>query len=685
MVFRKGSSRFLVYHVLFFVFCAIGWAAGDTIKKPDPLLVEPSQTFEGNDGPWSTFNARVGSPPQPVRLLVSTASAQTMVVLSQSCDANVVGTSGPPACAQSRGQMFNPNTSTTWNEQSTFAINTNGIGFEANLGYKQVALFGLESLGLGLTGSTLANMTVAGGIFGLGTQPVNYSTLGNISAPSYITTLKDQNLIPNLGWSYTAGAPYRLKKVLGQLIFGGYDTSRQILNTASFDLAQDQDRDVVVSIQEIVAYRANQTTLLPSPIYAFIDSTDPLIWLPDSAIKLFEQAFSLKLDEASNRYLITESQHAELVAMDPSVTFRIANSLTGGEVVDIKLPYSAFDLWLDWPYVANKTRYFPLMRADNETQYTLGRTFLQEAYLTVNHEYRNFTVSQCAWTDEALTPNIKSLPSKPNPSDPSSTVIPPGGNTPSNPTENPHNLPTGAIVGVIIGGIVLLLVSSLAIWLLVTRKRKAKSEADTNSSLDNDKASLPPDPPSELTGLSKAHEISDENSCITTAELSAGQHSNSSRQELHTTSIQRSELEHSPRSELGDSLHSPRSELEHSPRSELGSPNSPRSELGHSPRSELGSPHSPRSELENPPASRGNSQRSLGHNLSPAMLHGNSSGRLSMVSSYNVSSEAVGENNHSTPASAGYGVTGVGRGYLGDDGREISELVGSEVPLAQLP
>lgn len=58
--------------------------------------------------------------------------------------------------------MFNPNTSTTWRQASTYAINANGVGFEANLGYKQVALFGLESLGLGLTGGTLANMTVAG-------------------------------------------------------------------------------------------------------------------------------------------------------------------------------------------------------------------------------------------------------------------------------------------------------------------------------------------------------------------------------------------------------------------------------------------------------------------------------------------------------------------------------------------
>jgi hypothetical protein len=47
------------------------------------------------------------------------------------------------------------------------------------------------------------------GIFGLNNQPVNFSSLGNYSAPSFITTLKGNNDIPSLSWSYTAGAQYR--------------------------------------------------------------------------------------------------------------------------------------------------------------------------------------------------------------------------------------------------------------------------------------------------------------------------------------------------------------------------------------------------------------------------------------------------------------------------------------------
>lgn len=115
------------------------------------------------------------------------------------------------------------------------------------------------------------------GIFGLNSQPVNFSTLGNFSSPSFFTTLRDQTLIPSLSWSYTAGAIYRLKKLYAQLIFSGYDTSRFIGNTASFTLAGDTTRDLVVALQAITCSGPDQVSLLNNPVNTFIDFTDPLL------------------------------------------------------------------------------------------------------------------------------------------------------------------------------------------------------------------------------------------------------------------------------------------------------------------------------------------------------------------------------------------------------------------------
>ena len=81
---------------------------------------------------------RLGSPAQSVRAIVSTNSPQTFVVLPQGCDTIAIDPV-PPNCASGRGGLFNPNTSTTWQDQGLFGINGDGVGLEAALGYTQYA------------------------------------------------------------------------------------------------------------------------------------------------------------------------------------------------------------------------------------------------------------------------------------------------------------------------------------------------------------------------------------------------------------------------------------------------------------------------------------------------------------------------------------------------------------------
>lgn len=117
-------------------------------------------------------------------------------------------------------------------------MNGGNYGFEADLGYSFNLDYEFDMLGLGYEEDadtpTLKNQTVAAfalqnpfylGIFGLGTQPEIYETFGNYSAPSFFETLRKQDLIPGLSWSYIAGANYRLSAgQYAQLIFGGYGT-----------------------------------------------------------------------------------------------------------------------------------------------------------------------------------------------------------------------------------------------------------------------------------------------------------------------------------------------------------------------------------------------------------------------------------------------------------------------------
>ncbi|KAK4443484.1 aspartic peptidase domain-containing protein [Podospora aff. communis PSN243] len=437
---------------------------------PAPLVVPASQYFEGNDGPWSTFDVRVGTPEQYIRVLVSTASPHTLVPLDgDACSSAVFGTV-PPDCAISRGRLYKVNESSSWVDVGLYGINENGVGLAANLGYEARVQFGLEHLGIGLNGPGFENRTVGLiaapqpfylGIFGLNGQPVNFTSLGNQSTSSFFTTLKDEKKIPSLSWSYTAGAKYRLKQVYGQLIFSGYDTSRFKENTVSFSMAEDLTRDLVVGLHSISYSGSSSETLLSTPIDIYIDSTDPNIWLPEEACDAFERAFGLTLDTRSGLYLVNETHRNRLLDTNAEVSFRLSDVKPGGETVTIVLPYAAFDLTAKPPLVEQETHYFPLKRANNSGQYTLGRTFLQEAYLTVDYERKVFNVSSCIWNQGASQTIIPITSTN----DPNATF-----GSPSSPSKK---LSGGQLAGIIVGSVLggLLLIAAIAIFLLRKRRK----------------------------------------------------------------------------------------------------------------------------------------------------------------------------------------------------------------------
>lgn len=171
------------------------------------------------------------------------------------------------------------------------------------------------------------------------------------------------------------------KKVPGSLTLGGYDESRFTPNDLTFSLAPDPSRDLVLGVQSIKSTSQDGAfkSLLPVGILAYVDSTVPEIWLPIDACQAFEEAFGLDYDEQSQLYLVNGDLHDALIAQNASITFVLGQLQTGGQTINITLPYDSFDLDATPPFVKKKSRYFPLRRAQNDNQYTLGRTFLQEA------------------------------------------------------------------------------------------------------------------------------------------------------------------------------------------------------------------------------------------------------------------------------------------------------------------
>ncbi|CAK4030605.1 hypothetical protein DOTSEDRAFT_19656 [Lecanosticta acicola] len=422
---------------------AIEERATNSTTIPAAIEIGPSQYWDGDDGPWSSFPLQVGHAVQNIRVMVSTAASTIFTVGANGCPSIY-----PADCADQRGALFLPNESLTWIPNSIFnpGIEANlGLDLPSNVGFDTVTLGWQGSGGPSVSHSTVFNIYTPAywlGLFGLNPQPTNFTTL-NDPQPSFMQQLVSNNTIPSLSYGYTAGNQYRLDKVFGSLVLGGYDSNRfHPTKNVTIPFYSDVSRDLLVNVKSITTDHGSPSDLLPGgSISMYVDSTIAQIWLPLSACTAFEQAFGLTYDNTSEFYLVNSSLHDSLTASNPNVTFTVGAS--SGSTIDVVLPYGAFDLQVKFPNVMNPNTsyYFPLKRAANDTQYTLGRTFLQEAYIIADYDRANFTLAPCIWESAKVgTSSIKSI-LRANATSPGTGT---GGST----------TPTGAVAGGVVGGVV---------------------------------------------------------------------------------------------------------------------------------------------------------------------------------------------------------------------------------------
>ncbi|CZR63792.1 uncharacterized protein PAC_13689 [Phialocephala subalpina] len=381
---------------------------------PSPIMVAASQNWYGRQ----SFEIQVGTPSQNLQVFISASVYQTLVVAPEGClhsDAS--------DCAALRGGIFYLNTSSTWSKNiANLSSNIYPLEIDPELGFNGKAELGFDVVTLGWQGAggpTLDNQTVGGfaakdsylGLFGIWPRASNFTTFDD-PIPSYIQNLRNQSLIPSTSWAYTAGNQYYLglNHVLGSLSLGGYDKSKFVENGVTWPFNSEDARDLTVQIESIAMSNSMESTaLLSSTIPAFLDSSLPYIWLPMDSCRLFEDAFGLVWDNTTGLYLVNDSRHDALQLKNASLTFTLGN-LTARFNVNITLPYAALDLTASPPLVANTSRYFPLKRAANESQYVLGRTLFQEMYVIADYDRHTFSVSQCSWESNATQEIVAILP-----------------------------------------------------------------------------------------------------------------------------------------------------------------------------------------------------------------------------------------------------------------------------------
>lgn len=180
-----------------------------------------------------------------------------------------------------------------------------------------------------------------------------------------------------------------------------------------------------------------------------------------------ETALGLQYQADSDLYLINDTMHAKLVSSKPTFTFKFGNTqYDTNNFTNIVLPYAAFDLKVGWPIYSTDQNYFPIRRATDSKQNTIGRALLQEAYIVVDHERRNFTIAQALFPDPLPAQRIITI-------SPNGTRIDTGGKAVS----------TGAIAGIAVGAavVVLGLVAAFFWWMRRRKHQRVKAAelADT--------------------------------------------------------------------------------------------------------------------------------------------------------------------------------------------------------------
>lgn len=287
--------------------------------------------------------------------------------------------------------------------------------------------------------------------------------------------LRQNSLIPSASWGYLAGAAYYTypRSGLGSLTLGGYDASR-LKTDANLTLAGGSDpyRPFLLGIESITT-QGKET--LTEPIITALDSLTTQLWLPLSVCQAFEAAFNLVWNETYQLYLLNEDEHSALAALNASVTFLLSTGISNSiDRLEITLPYAAFDLKATPPLAGNQTYfYFPLKRAANETQYTLGRTILQEIYIVADYEGNGITLYEASYPESSVESNIITL-CPPN----STTCFASGTET----RDQSRKLSTGATAGIVIAVVLVLTAIGVAIWFKFFRKPSSSKMSSTESS-----------------------------------------------------------------------------------------------------------------------------------------------------------------------------------------------------------
>ncbi|KAI1329715.1 aspartic peptidase domain-containing protein [Xylariaceae sp. FL0255] len=478
------------------------------------LWFEPSLSWYGIDGNWSSTTLFVGEPAQQVQVIVSTSLSEVWVIDDGGCDGAI--------CDAARGGVYNTSASSSWASMGEWQLGLKAIGIEANGDYAMETVVIYDSVKRWQT--SLQKLLVAAintttpytGFFGLGMTPGNFN--GTVAASPIADIVERSGIIPSHSYGFTAGAYYGSNGGKGtpmSLTLGGYDANRFVPHDVTFNLnttCNQPDalvRAITASVSDAskapASWSSSSVVLsaFNESVTALIDSSTPYLWLPADVCDRFASAFNLTWNETYGLYLFSDTDHLEeyqslpdlslaftLSSSDDKNNFGSPTNMSG--VVNITISGNAFVQslsypFMDIPYGAAAVPYFPLKRVESGNLIVLGRSFLQESYLILDYETSTFSVHQALFPDDPeRNTSIQTIAASPNSPYPKA-AIPASQNSQGKMDQN-------EIAGVVVG----LCAASIGIvtTLILVRRKRRRAKIDEDETKEyHEKSSSEPLPP----------------------------------------------------------------------------------------------------------------------------------------------------------------------------------------------
>lgn len=411
----------MLSHSFFFVLFYLVSMFQNTIARNDPVpfLVATSSRHYGPDGPWQAVSVSYGFPGQNIDLYPG-RTFETIILTDSVCK----GVSLTP-CGS--GGLFNPDDSPGLDDSSIqYSDHNEGFGIDWTLGALRVggdAHFALDQLTVhGQSDHAIANLSTrliynASIIYPDGTEyppQLGQLSLGSSSATQQFSLGPDVppiegNLIPGYLWETDVIPSSSFGLHIGSaalgpplcLWIGGYDPSRALGFVASL-LIGDQLNYFQIDLLDIgigvdhggspFSYSRREGVLaegnssMANALAITMNPGAPYLALPKSTCAAIAKDLPVNFNAKYGLYFwdVDDPQYVRIVTSPSYLSFIFRASSTSNANLTVKVPFQLLNLTLEAPLIDKATPYFPCQPPQLGDGFSLGRAFLQAAFLGAN-------------------------------------------------------------------------------------------------------------------------------------------------------------------------------------------------------------------------------------------------------------------------------------------------------------